>query len=160
MKNLLPKLALAAALLTLAGITDSRAANLTLDGSGFYKVNARESYRDRGARQTGRYRNLGEDYYHRAKIGMDWITNNSNRRSGSLSFELWAMNYYQSTGGIILMTRGLKQLRGGYYYESKVKRGHAVSLDRRRFPELSLWEFTKKGWKWRDSLVFDRKGRL
>lgn len=150
----------AVALTMIGTAPESHAAKVTLDGSGFYKLRPVVNYHDGGARQSGRYRNLGGDYYHKGKIGMDWITNNSKSRSGTLSFELWAMPYYGATSGIILMTRKLKPLYGNYYYESKVRTGFAISLDARRFPELNLWEFTRKGWKWRDALTFKRKGYL
>ena len=113
-----------------------------------------------GPNQSGRYASLGSDYYHKATIGSRWITNHSNSKSGDLSFELWAMRYYGATSGIVLMTRGLNPLYGGSYYSRVERSGHAVFLDRFRFPELDLWEFTRNGWKWRDALTFTKKDLL
>lgn len=132
----------------------SRAADLTLDGSGYYNLDSSE-YRSNGRYlQSGRYNSLGKTYYHSAEIGMDEINNNSSVGSGSLSFELWAMPYYGANRGPILMTYGLSPLRGGYYLSDVVAEGEAVSLDRYAFPELDLFEYTRKGWKWRDVLMF------
>jgi hypothetical protein len=150
----------AVALILIGSAPETQAAKVTLDGSGFYNLRPQVKYFNRGVRQTGRYRNLGGDYYHRGTIGMDWITNNSKFRSGSLSFELWAMPYYGATSGIILMTKRINPLYGTYYYISKKAYGYAISLDAYRFPELNLWEFTRTGWQWRDALTFKRKGYL
>lgn len=162
MKYLTKKLTLAAAIALAfgGGITESQATKVTLDGSGFYKTGLREFYFKRAPKQTGRYRKLGADYYHKGRFGMDQISNDTTRNSGTLSFEFWAMNYYQASSGIILMTRKLHPLNAGYYYPNKEKRGYALSINRSRYPELSLWEYTRKGWKWRDALSFTRKTRL
>ena len=31
-------------------------------------------------------------------------------------------------------------------------KGFAILLRQKRFPEINLWEHTRKGWKWRDKL--------
>ncbi len=142
------------AVTVVTSIPDSRAADLTLDGSGDYNLDSVE-YRSSGRRlQTGRYTSLGANYYHSAEIGMDEINNNSFVASGSLSFELWAMPYYGANRGPILMTYGLNPLQGGYYLSDVVADGEAVSLNRYAFPELDLFEYTRRGWKWRDVLIF------
>ena len=88
MKSISHSFAVAATVaLTLIGFApETHAAKLTLDGSGFYNLQRKVNYYDGGAKQSGRYRNLGGDYYHRGKIGMDWITNNSGSRSGVHEF--------------------------------------------------------------------------
>ena len=142
------------AVTVITSIPESRAADLTLDGSGYYSLDSRE-YRSNGRRlQSGRYTGLGTNYYHSAEIGMDEINNNSTVASGSMSFELWAMPYYGANRGPILMTYGLNPLQGGYYIPDVVAEGDAVSLNRYAFPELDLFEYTRKGWKWRDALTF------
>jgi hypothetical protein len=153
--------ATAVALFTLsASIPEAKAANVTLDGFGFYKIGNKVKFYNRGPEQTGRYRNLGSDYYHKVRIQTDFINNRSNSRSGSLSYEFWAMPFYGATSGIILMTRGLNPIpaRGGY--DDVSKEGLAISIAARRFPEINIWEFTRNGWKFRDSLTFTRKAYL
>lgn len=141
-------------------IPESRAADLTLDGSGYYNLDSRE-YRSSGRKlQSGRYTSLGANYYHSAEIGMDEINNNSTVGSGSMSFELWAMPYYGANRGPIVMTYGLSPLRGGNYFSDVIAEGEAVSLNRYAFPELDLFEYTRKGWKWRDVLVFSEDDLL
>lgn len=152
---------IAVLLATFGTVLETRAADLTLDGSAFYQLGKRINYYGGGGpNQSGRYGSLGSDYYHKANIGSRWITNHSNSGSGDLSFELWAMRYYGSNSGIVLMTRGLNPLPGGSYYSRVERSGHAIFLDRFRFPELDLWEFTRNGWKWRDAVTFTKKDLL
>ena len=152
--------AAAAALVTFMASPAGRATDVTLDGSGSYELSSRIKYYGGGVKQSGRYGNLGGDYYHKATIRMRWITNHSGNRSGDLSFEFWGMPYYGATKGIVLMTRSLDPLRGGSYYSNKGREGYAIYLDEYRYPELNLWEYTKKGWKWRDALSFKRQNLL
>ena len=144
----------------LCGSPKSQAAKLTLDGAGSYKLGGYVSYFRNGTLQTGRYSNLGGDYYHRGVIGMNRITNHSTFNSRTLSFELWAMPYLGARQGTILMTRRMSPLYAGYYYPSTKLPGYAISLNVWRYPELNLWEYTHLGWKWRDSLVFRRRNLL
>ncbi|MES2439613.1 MAG: hypothetical protein V4584_11125 [Verrucomicrobiota bacterium] len=143
-----------------AAIPEAKATNVTLDGYGYYSIGNTVKFYGSGAKQTGRYRNLGRDYYHSTTIRMDFVTNNSNNRSGDMSFEFWAMPYYDATSGIILMTRGVDPLLAGGSNRDFSKKGKAISLDARRFPELNLWEYTRKGWKFRDALTFKNKAWL
>lgn len=159
MKTLARTLA-AAVFSIVTAVPAAQAANITLDGYGFYKLAYGDSYLRGGAKQTGRYRNLGADYYRKAEIGMDYASNRSRTRSGDLSFELWALPYYGATSGPILMTSGLRSLGGGQFYRNLRSRGSAISLDEFRFPDLSIWEFTSAGWIFRDSLTFSRKDLL
>lgn len=150
-----------AALITLIGATtESRAAKLTLDGSGYYKFGDKIRHSTEGVSQTGRYSNLTGAYYRRSTIGMDWITNHSTSRSGKLSFELWGMPYYGATKGVVLMTRSLGALSGGHYDRKVSRKGHAVFLDEYRFPEINLWEKTKNGWSFKDALSFKQNNLL
>lgn len=162
MKTLTKKLFSAAfAAVTIGTATETaRAAKLTLDGSGYYKLGAYVDYAPRGKLQTGRYKNLGADYYHNAEIGVKRITNRSTKRSGTMSFELWAMPYYGATSGIVLMTNAIEPLKGGFNFQNVFTSGKAISLDRYRFPELDLFEYTSSGWTWRDVLVFPKKDLL
>ena len=161
MKSLLTSFVAVVAALIVFQPSEARATKVTLDGSGYYELGRKFKFYGGGVKQSGRYRRLGADYYHKAVIGMDWITNRSRSRSGYLSFEFWAMPYYGADKGVVLMTRGLDPLRGGSYYFEKARDGWAIFLDRRRFPEINLWELTgRRGWKFRDALSFRRKNIL
>lgn len=150
-----------AAFLTIAGTTsESHATKVRLDGSGSYEFGNAIKYFANGTKQTGRYGNLGRDYYHKTTIGMRWITNHGGSRSGDLSFEFWGMPFYGATSGIVLMTQGLKPLNGGSYYSNLYRKSYAIYLDEWRFPELNLWEYTRKGWQFRDALSFRRDNLL
>jgi hypothetical protein len=150
-----------AAIFALIGTApETQAAKVTLDGSGFYQLGTRIDYYPTGTRQTGRYRNLGADNYHRTTIGVRWMSNNSPGRSGSLSFEFWGMPFYGAKRGIVLMTYGVWSLAGGQYRSNPSVTGNSVFLNTYRFPELNLWEYTNKGWRWRDNLTFRRRNLL
>lgn len=158
------KLSLTAALAAMFALTsipsETRAADLTLNGDGSYKLGTQIRYSYTGRQQSGRYGNFGADNYHTATIGIEWITNRSGNRSGSMSFELWAMPYYGATSGVVLMTRGLSPLGGGNIRQPVNADGYAIFLNRYRFPELNLWEYTRSGWRNRDYLTFNRKNLL
>lgn len=143
-----------------ASIPVAHAANVTLDGYGSYGIKGKEAYYPKAPQQSGRYSNLGKRYYHKATYKMDFVTNNSKAGSGSLSFELWAMPYYGATSGVVLMTRGLNPLVGGAYAKNVTRQGLAVSLDKKKVPELNLFEYTNKGWQSRDHLTFTGKAFL
>ena len=161
MKSLTMKFtAAAAAVLTMIGTPETRATDVTMDGSGFYQLGTGVHFYRGGAFQSGRYNNLGRDYYHRATIGMRWITNHSPYPSGDLSFEFWGMPYYGANHGIVLMTRSLVPLGSLSYFLSKTKDGYAVFLGSYRFPELDLWEYTRNGWRFRDAVTFRHKDLL
>lgn len=163
MKSLTQHLATAAiALLAVnATISESQAAKVTLDGYGHYEYRTPEKYYlGSGPKQGGRYRYLGEGYYRKITIGVDYITNRSGKRSGDLSLEFWAMPYYKATTGITLLARAKDPLGAGKSYKDAPRDGRAVSLGRRRFPEINIWEYTRKGWKFRDALSFTRKNLL
>lgn len=159
MKSFIQKLTTSAvAAFTLAAaVPTARAANVTLDGYGYYTLNTRVTYYGSAPNQSGRYNTLGSDYYHGLSYKMDFITNHSNHASGSLSYEFWAMRYYNSTSGIIIMTRGLNAFPAHFSSKSVFVKGQGIYLDRRRFPEINLWEYTRYGWKFRDALTFSRK---
>jgi hypothetical protein len=140
--------------------TDAQATRVTLDGSGYYKFKSSARYYGSGVKQYGRYQNLGADYYRKTVISMEWITNRSNNNSGPLSFEYWGMPFYGADTGIVLMTRSADPLRGGRYYKNKSWEGWAIFLDEFRFPELNLWESTRRGWRFRDALSFRRDNLL
>jgi hypothetical protein len=161
MKNHITRTFLTAfASFTIFSASDSQAANVTLDGSGYYKFTSSARYLSSGAKQYGRYSNLGADYYRTTTISMEWVTNRSSSNSGPLSFEFWGMPYYGADTGIVLMTRSADPLRAGRYYKNRRWQGSAVFLDEYRFPELNLWESTRNGWRFRDALSFRRKNLL
>lgn len=142
-------------------LPEANAANLRLEGYGYFEVANYVRYYAKPPTQGGRFNKFrGGDYYHRAEIGMDFLTNNSNSRSGELSFEFWAMPFFGATNGIILMTEGLSPIRAKRSYRNLTGEGYAIDLDRRRFPELNIWEYTGPNWKFRDALTFDYKAWL
>jgi hypothetical protein len=132
----------------------ANAADVALEGYGYYELGSRANYYRYGTTQSGRYSNFGAGYYRNGEIGVDEVANNSSSRSGSLSFELWALSYYGATRGTVLMTRVFDPLWGGYSYTDVASFGQARSLNRYRYPELNLYEYTRYGWKWRDALSF------
>ena len=162
MKSIIHKItAVATVLIAVASsVPESQAASVRLKGSGYYKLGSSYVYSDWGKTQSGRYDNLGSDYYHRTEYGMDYISNSSSYRSGSLSYEFWALPYYGSSSGIVLMTRGLNSLSGGSRYVDLYRSGSGISLNRYRYPEQNIWEYTSSGWRFRDSLAFSRKTLL
>lgn len=149
-----------AAVALIGGSLETKAARVTLDGSGFYNMRTQINYLGRGAGQSGRYRNLGADYYHVTTIGTRWITNRSRVSSGSMSFEFWGMPYYGANTGVVMMTRALKPMRGYQSFANLRAKGQAVFLNEYRYPELNLWEYTRAGWRWRDALTFRRPNLL
>ncbi|MES2924083.1 MAG: hypothetical protein V4819_21200 [Verrucomicrobiota bacterium] len=162
MKSIIQQsIAVAAVFFTVAGsIPELQAADMRLNGSGYYKLGNREVFSTEGKEQSGRYKNLGRDYYHKVEYGIEVITNDSYSGSGTLSYEFWAMPYYGATSGIVLMTRKLGAFSRREVQEDVWKNGYAISLNRNRIPEQSLWEFTRNGWKFRDALTFTRKAYL
>lgn len=163
MRSLIQKLTTAALVLTAAAttLTESQAAKIRLDGYGTYASRSKVNYYGNPApAQGGRYSNLGADYYHKVSYQMDFITNRSGSTSGSLSYEFWAMPYYGADTGIVVMTRGLKSLKGNKSVSDVERTGLAVDLDRKRFPEINIWEYTRDGWKFRDALSFAYKDWL
>ena len=150
----------AAVLAAFSPVPPAKAADIRLEGTGSYDLSSKVRYYPTGRKQTGRYLNLGADYYHKATVRMEWIINNSRVKSGNLSFEFWGMPYYGADEGVVLMTRGLKPLSAGRVYKRSKLSGWAISLDEYRFPELNIWERTRKGWGFRDALSFTRDNLL
>ena len=147
------------ALLAAAGIVSfapshSHAADLALEGTGSYSLGDTYRYYSKGKKQGGRYRNLGSDYYQSARIIMDRVTNYSGYRSGSLSFELWATDYYDATSGYVIMTAGIDRLKAYKYFKNVKRSGFALYLNDYYYPQLNLFEYAGS-WQWRDVLVFD-----
>lgn len=139
-----------------SSVTEIQASNITLDGSGYYLFDGRSRYfGGSGPEQEGRKRYLGKGFYHRTEIGMGLITNRSNNvSSGDLSFEFWAMPFFGAENGIVLMTEDVGPISGSNSFSDVVRTGDAVHLQRRRFPELNIWEFTSTGWEFKDVLQF------
>ncbi len=147
------------AILTVAGLvsfapTESQAADLALEGVGSYVLGNTYRYYSKGKKQGGRYPNLGSDYYQSARIRMDRVTNYSGYRSGAMSFELWATDYYDATSGIVVMTTGLNRLKANRFYKGVSRGGFGLYLDDYYYPQLNLFEFVGS-WAWRDVLVFN-----
>lgn len=160
MKSIVQKLIAAAVAFSATGLVlpEANAANLKLEGYGYYKLSNTVKYYANPPKQGGRYYKFkGGDYYHKATIGMDYLTNYSNSSSGDLSFEFWAMSYYGATKGIILMTEGLSPIRANRSFGDLIGSGYAIDLDTKRYPDINIWEYTRKGWTFRDALTFDYK---
>jgi hypothetical protein len=163
MKSIIQQItSIAAVLFTVAvSAPESQAANIRLKGSGYYRLGSYYVFSHGGKEQSGRYSYLGTDYYHKIEYGMDYITNTSGYKSGSLSYEFWALPYYGATSGIVLMTRGLGPLSSGARYINLYKNGWGISLNLYRYPEQNIWEYMGGGsWKFRDSLAFSKKTLL
>jgi hypothetical protein len=136
------------------GMSVAQATDLSLRGYGSVNESAYESYSYYGAPQSGRYRNLGEGYYRRTTIRVDGISNYSSWRSGSLSFELWAMPYYGANSGNVLMTTNAGAVYGRSTKWNVQRTGNKVALDEFAFPELNIWEYTRYGWSFADNIAF------
>lgn len=142
-----------AGLVSLAPV-ESQAADLALEGVGSYVLGDTYRYYGKGKKQSGRYSNLGSDYYQSARIRMDRVRNYSGYRSGAMSFELWATDYYDATSGIVVTTTGLNRLNKYRYYNKVNRSGFGLYLDDYFYPQLNLFEYVGS-WEWRDVLVFD-----
>lgn len=138
------------------GISVAKAADLELGGYGAVSESSYERYSYSGASQSGRYRNLGEGYYRRTTISADGIRNYSSWRSGTLSFELWALPYYGATSGSVLMTTNAGTINGRSTKWNMYRTGNKMALDDYAFPELNLWEYSSGGWNYRDNITFSR----
>jgi hypothetical protein len=150
-------IAFAAMVSMFGGNSVAKAADLDMRGYGSVNESAYETYSYYGAAQYGRYRNLGEGYYRRTTIGVDAIRNYSGSRSGSVSFELWAMPYYGATSGTVLMTTNAGKVFGFSTKRNVYRTGSKMAYDGYAFPELNIWEFTRRGWGFRDNITFSRK---
>jgi hypothetical protein len=141
--------------------SEVQATKLTLEGSGYYDLDTEFFFIDGGgASQSGRYRALGSDFYREAAIGMDEVSNNSRSRSGTMSFEFWGLDFFGANSGFVLMTKRIKPLGGRRFYDGIDRSGFAIFLDEFRYPELNLYELTRSGWKFRDSLSFTENSLL
>lgn len=149
--------ALAVPLISFGSAERSAAADVTIDGSGFYNARKKVTFRGNGARQAGRYGNFGPDFYRHNRYGVQWLTNRSFQRSGRLSLEFWGMPFYGATEGVVLMTRQVPRIGPGRTQRNVRRQGAALFLDEVRFPEISVWEFRSRGgWVFRDALSFRR----
>ncbi|MFK7849403.1 MAG: hypothetical protein AB8D78_00360 [Akkermansiaceae bacterium] len=145
------------AVITMFGSSNvSKAADLDLRGWSSVKEGWYESYQYDGAWQGGRYRNLGEGYYRKTTVRVKRIQNYSRWRSGWTSFELWGMPYYGANSGTILMTTPTGRIWGWSSKWNVRRTGNKVALDDYAFPELNLWEYTRKGWRFRDNIPYSR----
>ncbi len=138
------------------GTSVAKAADLALQGFGSVNESSFEGYAGFGAAQNGRYRNLGAGYYRRTTIGVDSVRNFSNYNSGSISFELWAMPFYGATSGTVLMTTNAGTVSWLSTKWNVYRTGNKMSYDGFAFPELNIWEFTRRGWGFRDNITFSR----
>lgn len=138
----------------------AKAADITLDGPAFFSLAKKARYFSGGSSQGGRYENLGRGYYRRANLGIGAVDNYSPYESGDLSFEFWAMPFYGATKGVILMTTDIGWLEGDQSFVDLEMTGSAISLNRKRFPEMNIWEYTYDGWAFRDAFAFARRSRL
>lgn len=136
---------------------EAKCADVAFQGFGSYDVRSSERFFSRPPRQGGRFRSLGADFYRRAEIEVDAVRNFSRGRSGNMSFELWAMPFFGASRGSVLMTNGLRPLNGRRSFRGVFATGFAVSLNQPGFAELSLWEFNRRRWRFRDALSFTNR---
>ncbi len=163
MKSIIQQITAAAVAITalVATAPELRATKLTLEGSGYYELGEEvRFYGGRGKKQSGKFKYLGADFYHKAEIGIEEVANNSKFRSGTMSFEFWALDFFGAESGLILMTHKVTPLKARRFYEELDRKGYAIFLDERLYPELSLWEFTIDGWQFRDALSFSKNKLL
>jgi hypothetical protein len=161
LKSMTRFLTAAAAVIAIsAPVPVAKAADIALDGPAYFSVAKKARYYSGGAWQGGRYLNLGRGYYRRADLGIGAVDNYSPYESGDLSFEFWAMPFYGATKGVILMTTDIGWLEGDQSFVDLEMTGSARFLNRKRFPEMNLWEYTYYGWEFRDAFAFARRSRL
>jgi hypothetical protein len=153
-------IAAAAAITLLSSVMPAKAARIRLEGSGFYDVSTQVRFFPGGRQQGGRYSNLGSDFYRRTTIGMEWIVNRSNFKSGNLSFEFWGMPFFGADQGVVLMTRGLRPMTARRMFRGLQQTGWGIFLDEVRFPEINVSERVRRGWAFRDALSFRRRNLL
>ncbi|MES2997309.1 MAG: hypothetical protein V4733_10925 [Verrucomicrobiota bacterium] len=160
MKFLTPSIIVAT--FTLASLAiPAVASDIQLRGPANYILSNDIGYDPDGKRQDGRYSNLGDGYYSEGEVRTRWVINHSGHRTGWLACEFWALKFVDATSGPILLTGGVEPLEGGEVREFGAD-GWVRFLNRRRFPDINVWERTTKTKRWlfRDAITFNRKDLL
>lgn len=127
------------------------AAKLKMDG-GFVTLGVDKAIRF--TQQSGRYPDLGKNYYRTATIGCTAIRNTSTAgRSGQLSLEYWALPYYTSKTGTPLMSVLLPSIKGGKRINNVNEIGPAAYYNAEGYVQLRLYEYTSGKWVLRASKI-------
>lgn len=152
--------ALGATLFTTILPEDASAARIRLAGRQSYELSSNVRYYSDPPRMEGRFRRLGRGYYHHGEIRSEFIDNRSRRDSGDLSYELWALRYIGANSGPILSTQAVGSIDGYDSREDVSRDCRTKFINRRRFPDINIWEDTFDGWKFRDAFTFGYKDLL
>lgn len=127
------------------------AAKFKLDG-GF--VTLGEDKVIRLTQASGRYPNLGRNYYRTATIGCTAVRNTSaTGRSGQLSLEYWALPFFTSKTGTPLMSALLPPINGGKRLNNVSKVGPAAYYNADGYVQMRLYEFSAGKWVLRASKI-------
>jgi hypothetical protein len=125
------------------------AAKFKIDG-GF--VTLGEDKVIRLSQASGRYSNLGKNYYRTATIGCTAVRNiSASGRSGQLSLEYWALPFFTSKTGTPLMSALLPSIKGGKKLSNVSKVGPAAYYNADGYIQLRLYEFSAGKWVLRAS---------
>ncbi len=96
---------------------------------------------------SGRYPDLGKNYYRTATIGCKSITNTSKKgTSGQLSLEYWASPVYNSATGTPLMSVVLSPIKSGKKLSNVSKEDSARYYNNEGYVQLRLYEFSAGQW--------------
>lgn len=136
-------------LMILLGAPLARAAKLKIDG-GFVTLGLNKVARL--SQESGRYPDLGRNYYRTATIGCKAISNTSKTgRSGQLSFEYWALPYLGADTGKPLMSVLLPSLKSGKKVSNLSKLNFAGYYNAYGYIQLRLYEMSGGTWVLRAS---------
>ncbi len=125
------------------------AAKFKIDG-GF--VTLRSDRAIKLSQESGRYPNLGRNYYRTASIGCKSVINTSKKGiSGQLSLEYWAMPYIDSTTGTPLMSVLLPPVKAGKRINDISKDAQAGYYNANGYIQLRLYEYSGGVWLLRSS---------
>ena len=127
------------------------AAKLKID-SGFVTLGVDKAIRL--SQESGRYPNLGRNYYRTSTIGCKAIRNTSAKgRSGPLSLEYWGLASYTATTGRPLMSVLLPSIKSGKRLNNVSEVGTAAYYNADGYIQLRLYEYSAGVWVLRASKI-------
>ena len=127
----------------------AKAAKLKIDG-GFVTLGTDRVIRL--SQESGRYPNLGRNYYRTATIGCTSIRNTSTKGSSKqLSLEYWALPFYGAETGTPLMSVLLPAIKSGKKVSNVKKQGMAAYYNAEGYIQLRLYENSGGTWLLRAS---------
>ncbi len=99
------------------------------------------------SQESGRYPDLGRNYYRTTTIGCKAIRNVSKKgTSGQLSLEYWASPLYGSEMGTPLMSLLLPSIKSGKRQSNVSKEAPARYYNDEGYVQLRLYEYTAGQW--------------